>query len=80
MNIIKKIKNEINYFGVPKERRLDYYLKKLIVDKTGFKLNKIELLTAEKTKMETYNQFNCFTFKYNGKTYKLLDDELSILD
>lgn len=40
MNLINKIKYELNYFGVPKERRFDYVLKKMIAEKTNFKINK----------------------------------------
>lgn len=79
MNIIDKIREEINYFGVPKKRRLDYYLKSIIKDKTDFDINKIELLIAKKTRMKTYNEFNSFIFKYKGLTYHLLDDELEII-
>ena len=79
MNIIDKIINEINYFGVPKKQRLDYYLKNMIKNKTNFEINKIDLLIAEKTRIKTYNEFNSFIFKYDGLTYHLLDDDLKII-
>ena len=51
----------------------------LVSDKTNFDVNKIDVIEAEKTnKLE--NQFNRFIFKYKGKTFKLLDDELTMLD
>ena len=80
MNIVKRIKKELNYLGVPKEKRLDYYLQKIISDKTSFNINKIDLLYAEKTNMEKYNEFNSFIFNYRGITYKLLDDKLDIIE
>ena len=79
MNILQKIKREIDFFGVPKERRLYYHLQKIVSDKTNFNVNKNDVIEAEKTnKLE--NQFNRFIFKYKGKTFKLLDDELTMLD
>ena len=79
MNIIKKIKREIDFFGVPKERRLYYYLQKLVSDNTNFNINKIDVIEAEKTN-SLDNQFNSFIFKYKGKMYKLLDNQLTLLD
>ena len=42
-------------------------------------ISKIEILVAEKARMQTNNEFNYFIFKYKGKLYKLLDDELIIV-
>ena len=79
-NVIKKIIYEWNYLGVPKNRRLDYYLKELISKKTNFEINKIEVLIAKKTRMKIYNEFNYFEFKYKRKIYKLLDDKLKVIE
>jgi hypothetical protein len=73
MQLIKEIRYLFRYVGVPKERRLDYYLQKIVSGDTGFSVNKIRILFAEKTDMEKYNEFNKFIFKYNGKKYQLLD-------
>lgn len=69
MNLIEKIKYELNYLGVKKERRLDYVLKKMIADKTNFKINKIELLIAKKLDMKKNNKFDYFEFIYLKKKY-----------
>ena len=79
MNILRKIKRHIGYIGVPKEQRLDYYLQKIVSSKTGFNVDKIDIICAEKTNMEERNEFNSFIFEYKGMTYKLLDDKLNII-
>ena len=79
-NIVDRIKEEIIYFGVAKKKRFNYYLKALINDKTDFNINKIILIIAEKTKMDEYNEFNHFIFKYNGLVYDLLDNDLTIIN
>lgn len=76
MNLIKWIKNEINYFGVPKKQRMDYYIQCLISEKTGFKPERIELLIAKKTRMKQLNEFNYFEFIYRKKKYILEDGKL----
>ena len=79
MDMLRKIQKYIGYIGVPKEQRLDYYLQKIVSSKTGFNIDKIDLISAEKTNMKEINEFNSFVFKYKGLTYKLLDDELNII-
>lgn len=76
MNLIEKIKYEWNYLGVPKERRLDYVLKKMIADKTNFKINKIELLIAKKLDIKKNNEFDYFEFIYMKKKYILKKNKL----
>lgn len=73
MQLINDIRYLFRYIGVPKEQRLDYYLQKLVSKETGFNVDKIKIIVAEKTNMEKYNQFNKFIFKYKRKTYQLLD-------
>lgn len=73
MQLINDIRYLFRYIGVPKEQRLDYYLQKLVNKETGFNVDKIKIIVAEKTNMEKYNQFNKFIFKYKRKTYQLLD-------
>ena len=64
MQLINDIRYLFRYIGVPKEQRLDYYLQKLVSKETGFNVDKIKIIVAEKTNMEKYNQFNKFIFKY----------------
>lgn len=80
MSILDKIVRFISYIGVPKERRLDYYLEKIISDKTGFDVNKIDMLYAEKSNIDVNNEFDSFIFNYIGLTYKLIGNELSIIE
>lgn len=80
MSILDKIVKFISYIGVPKERRLDYYLEKIISDKTGFDVNKIDMLYAEKSNIDVNNEFDSFIFNYIGLTYKLIGNELSIIE
>lgn len=80
MQLIRDIKYLFRYFGVPKEKRLDYYLQKLVSKDTGFNVDKIKILFAEKTNMEKVNEFNKFIFKYKRKKYQLLDGLLVELD
>lgn len=79
-NIVDRIKEEFIYFGVAKKNRLSYYLKTIISNKTNFKINKIILIIAEKTKIKEYNEFNHFVFKYNGLVYDLLDNDLNVIN
>ncbi|MGN1269198.1 MAG: hypothetical protein ACI4U0_06910 [Candidatus Aphodocola sp.] len=76
MQLINDIRYLFRYIGIPKEQRLDYYLQKLVSKETGFNVDKIKILVAEKTNMEKYNQFNKFIFKYKRKKYQLLDSLL----
>ena len=76
MNLIEKIKYEWNYLGVPKERRLDYVLKKMIADKTNFKINKIELLIGKKLDIKKNKEFDYFEFIYMKKKYILKKNKL----
>lgn len=80
MLIIRKIRDFIDYFGVAKENRFDTYIKDLIKEQTDINVNKIELLIVKKTRMEEYNEFNYFLFKYKRKTYELLDGKLKVLE
>ena len=80
MSILDKIVKFIGYIGVPKERRLDYYFEKIISDKTGFNVNKIDMLYAEKSNIDVNNEFDSFIFNYMGLTYKLIDNKLSIIE
>lgn len=80
MLIIRKIRDFIDYFGVAKENRLDTYIKDLIKEQIDIDVNKIELLIVEKTRMQKYNGFNYFLFKYRRKTYELLDGKLKVLE
>lgn len=80
MSILDKIVKFISYIGVPKEKRLDYYLEKIISDKTGFDVNKIDMLYAEKSNIDVNNEFDSFIFNYIGLTYKLIDNKLSIIE
>lgn len=72
MQLINDIRYLFRYIGIPKEQRLDYYLQKLVSKETGFNVDKIKILVAEKTNIEKYNQFNKFIFKYKRKKYQLL--------
>lgn len=76
MQLINDIRYLFRYIGIPKEQRLDYYLQKLVSKETGFNVDKIKILVAEKTNMEKYNQFNKLIFKYKRKKYQLLDSLL----
>lgn len=76
MQLINDIRYLFRYIGITKEQRLDYYLQKLVSKETGFNVDKIKILVAEKTNMEKYNQFNKFIFKYKRKKYQLLDSLL----
>ena len=67
MQLINEIRYLFRYIGVSKEQRLDYYLQKLVSKDTGFKVNKIKILFAEKTNMKKHNEFNKFIFKYKRK-------------
>ena len=80
MSILDKIVKSIGYIGVPKERRLDYYFEKIISDKTGFNVNKIDMLYAEKSNIDVNNEFDSFIFNYMGLTYKLIGNNLSIIE
>ena len=80
MSILDKIVKFIGYIGVPKERRLDYYFEKIISDKTGFNVNKIDMLYAEKSNIDVNNEFDSFIFNYMSLTYKLIGNKLSIIE
>ena len=69
--------NKIIYEYKKKHRYLEPLLQDMIASKTGFKPHKIKLLTASKTNKKI-NEFNEFTFIYEGLTYSLIDDELKI--
>ena len=63
---------------IHKDNYLDTYLINIISDKTGFNPKKIKLLTASKSNMKTNNNFDTFSFKYEGLIYELFKDELKI--
>lgn len=81
MYVIEKIEDLLEHFGIKKEYEFDIYIKDLIREQVGADINmkKVELLIAKKTRMEEYNQFNYFLFKYNNLTYELLDGDLKIV-
>ena len=70
----------VKYKYLKKHRYLDPYLQDLIANKTEFKPYKVKVLTAEKTDIKTKNEFNLFTFKYEGLTYELLEDKLTLIN
>jgi hypothetical protein len=77
MDIIRRIRKEIQYFGVPKKQRLDYVLQKDISERTGFNVNHIDVLYVERlSNNEPYNSFGYCEFRYKGSTYKLIKDKL----
>lgn len=69
--------NKIIYEYKKKHRYLDPLLQDMIASKTGFIPYKIKLLTASKTN-KLINEFNEFTFIYEGLNYTLSDDDLKI--
>lgn len=73
MNLIRKIKCELNFWGVPKEQRVDVYFKNIIASKTNFNPKDIELLIAKKLDK---GYFNYFEFIHKKKKYKLLNGVL----
>lgn len=80
MNIMKRLRKEIQYWGVPRKQRLDYILQKDISERTGFNVNGIEVLIAKRlSNNEPYNSFGYYEFKYKGSTYKLSNDKLEIM-
>lgn len=74
--MIKFLQREIQYFGVQKNRRLDFYLQTLISNQTGFKVNKIYINYAEKYNS---NEFNVFEFEYKRKVFSLINGRLKEL-
>ena len=60
-------------------RKLEDYIKELIVKKTDFELSKINLLIAKKLDMKNFNEFNYFEFIYKRRRYKLVNDKLEKL-
>ena len=75
--MIDYILNKIDHF-LHKDRYLDTYRQNIISEKTGFKANKIKLLAASKSNMKVKNEFDTFTFKYEGLVYELYKDKLEI--
>ncbi len=75
--MIEYILYKIDHF-LHKDRYLDTYIQNIISEKTGFKANKIKLLTACKSNMKVKNEFDTFTFKYEGLVYELYKDKLEI--
>ncbi len=69
----------IKYKYLKKNRYLDPYLQDLVASRTDFKPYKVKVLTAEK-KNKRINEFNYFTFKYEGLTYELLDNKLKLIN
>jgi len=76
MKLSKKIIYELKYLGVSQDKRLDYYLKKLINDKTGFDMEDIELIEVAKLNIKQENEFNYFDFLYKRKRYILKNNDL----
>ena len=80
MNIIRLLRKEIQWLGVPRKQRLDYILQKQISERTGFNINDIEVLVAEKlSEDEVFYNFGYYEFNYKGRTYKLTNDKLEIM-
>lgn len=76
--MLDEILNKIDHI-IHKDKYLDTYINNIISAKTGFKANKIKLLTASKSDMIHNNNFDTFTFKYEGLIYELdKDDKLLI--
>ena len=69
----------IKYKYLKRNRYLDPYLQDLVASRTDFKPYKVKVLTAEK-KNKRINEFNYFTFKYEGLTYELLDNKLKLIN
>ena len=69
----------IKYKYLKKNRYLDPYLQDLVASRTDFKPYKVKVLTAEK-KNKRINEFNYFTFKYEGLTYELLGNKLKLIN
>ena len=61
MKLSKKIIYELKYLGVSQDKRLDYYLKKLINDKTGFDMEDIELIEVAKLNIKQENELIILT-------------------
>ena len=66
----------LKYKYQKKHRYLGTFLQDLITEQSDQDLKpyKIELLTAKKTNKKI-NQFNYFTYKYNGVMYELLNEK-----
>ena len=64
----------LKYKYQKKHRYLDAYIQDLITEQSNRDLKpyKIELLTAQKT-TKNINEFNHFTYKYDGIKYELLN-------
>lgn len=76
MKLSKKIMYELKYLGVSQDKRLDYYIKRLITEKTNFDIEDIELIEVAKLDMKKENEFNYFDFLYKDKRYILKNDNL----
>lgn len=76
MKLSKKIMYELKYLGVSQDKRLDYYIKRLISEKTSFDIEDIELIEVAKLDMKKENDFNYFDFLYKNKRYILKNDNL----
>ena len=76
MKLSKKIMYELKYLGVSQDKRLDYYIKRLITEKTNFDMEDIELIEVAKLDMKKENEFNYFDFLYKDKRYILKNDNL----
>lgn len=76
--MLDNILEAIHHF-IHKNQYLDTYVQNIISDKTGFKANKIKLLKASKSDIEHNNNFDTFSFKYEGIIYDLdKNDKLTI--
>ena len=69
---------KIRYLYLKKHRYLEPMLQDLIADATGLEAYKIKVLTVSKED-KTRNEFNYFTFTYEGLTYELKDKDLKII-
>lgn len=76
MELSKKIMYELMYLGVSQDKRLDYYIKRLIAEKTSFDIEDIELIEVAKLNMKKKNEFNYFDFLHKDKRYILKNNTL----
>lgn len=71
----------LKYKYQKKHRYLDAYIQDLITEQSDqvLKPYKIELLTAQKTNKKI-NEFNYFTYKYEGIKYELLNGKTKTIN
>lgn len=72
MNLIKRYINKKKWKELDYVETVDYYLAKLVHEKTSFKL--LDIIVWKATKENGI--FNYFKFQYKGKYYELYNNEL----